>query len=256
MVQATRDAMVVPIKPPPSKITVKAGITEIIPISIGRMNRFLTPFREPQIKTATDEKSGDIKAIGSIIYVVTESSEPISLFVLDKSAPEQAISLTLTPVSIPPVQVDLTLAGYEPKPTLPAEKAQDKPNETPYVEVVKALMRNMAQHHIPEGFAMWQLKNVATRDLPRCQIQNVDVRIAQAMEGHVMTAFVARAVNATIDPAEIDESACSGPNVLAVAAWPRTHLEPGQDTEIYIIVRRPEPGESPPDRPSVLRSGD
>lgn len=253
MVQATRDSLSESVKPPPAKITVKTGVTEIIPIAIARMNRFLTPFHDPVIKTTS---TASITRNGGIVYVATDTAESISMFVMEKSDPEQAISLTLTPASIPPVQVELTLAGYEPKPAPPAERAKDSPGTTPYVEAVKTLMRALALHRIPDGFAMAQINKVPKSDLPRCRLGNVDVHLAQVLEGHSMNAFVARAVNVSIDPTEIEESGCSSDAVLAVAAWPRSHLEPGQDTELYIVVRRHDQGEAPADRPSVLRAGE
>jgi conjugal transfer pilus assembly protein TraK len=255
MVQEARDSIVTPIKPPPPKITVKPGVTEMIPISMGRLNRFITPFQKVEIRTDSDDKTAQITEAGNVIYVTTDSSEAISLFAFDEADPLQAISLTLTPAGIPPVQVDLTLAGYEPKPAPPIEKSHDKPGEMPYVEAIKSLMRALALHHIPDGYAMLQIAKVPRSGVPRCNIPNVDVHVAQVLEGHAMTVFVARAVNTSLESAEIDESECGGDTVLAVAAWPRAHLEPGQDTELYIVTRRVEPGESPPDRPSVLRGG-
>jgi len=254
MVEATRESLADhSVKPPPPKITVKSGVTEVIPIAIGRMNRFLTPFRDPVIKTTS---TASISRSGNIVYVATDTSDSVSLFVIDKADPEQAISLTLTPASIPPVQVQLTLEGYEPKAAPVLDRGAEKANGVPYVEAVKALMRDLALHRIPEGFAMASIAKVAKSDLPRCRMPNVDVHVAQVLEGHAMEAFVARAVNASIDATEVDESACAGEKVLAVSAWPRTHLEPGQDTELYIVVRHVDRTDAPADRPSVLRSGE
>jgi len=48
------------------------------------------------------------------------------------------------------------------------------------------------------------------------------------------------------------ETACAGPSVAAVAAWPQVVLEAGQATELYLVTRRPDPAATAAPRPSLL----
>jgi conjugal transfer pilus assembly protein TraK len=46
--------------------------------------------------------------------------------------------------------------------------------------------------------------------------------------------------NTGVTPIEFDERACASTQdeVLAVAAWPKVVLKPGESTELYVAVRR------------------
>ena len=49
-----------------------------------------------------------------------------------------------------------------------------------------------------------------------------------------------------------NETACASRNVLAVAAWPRFMLNPGEKTEVYVIVRAQTPEDHGLSRPSLI----
>ena len=68
-------------------------------------------------------------------------------------------------------------------------------------------------------------------------------------------ALVARASNTGFGDIELDEAACAGPRVLAVAAYPRLRLAPGQETEVYIALRPIPDGSELTQRPSVISAG-
>ncbi|HOV56364.1 MAG TPA: type-F conjugative transfer system secretin TraK [Rhodanobacteraceae bacterium] len=254
MVDAARRDLSNPVKPPPHDITVKPGITEIIPISLGRVNRILTPFPDPIIRANRPKE--EISRTGNILTVATGSSEDVSLFVWDRSDPQTAISLQLLPRDIPPVEVKLDIAGWTPAHPAAAPSGDDRTWETdqPFVESIKTLFRDLAQGRIPTGFGLEEIKAGTRTDMPSCRWPGVAVKVAQRLEGHVMDALVARAVNTSAVPIELDESACAAPQVLAVAAWPRSRLEPGEDTEVYVAVRRAGAAERENARPSVLRT--
>ena len=63
---------------------------------------------------------------------------------------------------------------------------------------------------------------------------------------------VALARNVTAGRVMVTETACAGPAVAAVAAWPQVVLEAGQATELYLVTRRPDPAATGAPRPSLL----
>jgi len=257
LVENVRDTLPMPkpVKPPPSDITLKDGVTEIIPVSQGRMNRFITPFKDPVIKM-TDRPDADISRADSILYVLINSSNAVSLFIMDRSDPMHAMSLTLVPTDIPPVQVTLHLAGWKPPATTEVAYAPPSATESdnPYVASVLQLMRELALHKVPQGYS---LTVEPPSDIPaaRCAIPGATVRQAQWLVGHAIGAIVARVTNQSLDGIDLRESDCAGDNVLAVAAWPHVHLEPGEQTELYVLVRRRAPADASEKRPSVIGQG-
>jgi conjugal transfer pilus assembly protein TraK len=238
------------VKPPPPELTVKPGKNEVLAIALGHLNRLVTPFANPVVKTTSDATTS---IDGTIVYVATEEPRPITLYVMDAGAPDQAMSLTLIPRSILPVEVKLYLEGI--KPGRPASNLDAVQWETsqPFVETIKSVFRSLAQGEVPPGYGLSDALAPSIA-LPRCAIPGVLLRPMQVLEGGTMTVVVARAVNDTIDPIEVNEAGCAAEGVLAVAAWPASFLEPGEETELYIALRTDRERGEAQARPSVLRS--
>lgn len=240
--------------PPPAEVVVREGRTSTFGIAHGALNRLVTPFDDPVAKTASPEAT--VTKEGRIIYVATNGLDPISLFVYDRSAPDVAIALTLVPSQIPAVSVRLKIEGYTPPPVQVAaapDRARRFESEQPYTEAIKLLFRTMAQGKVPSGYGL-EVLSADRPGLPRCQVPGLSVRPAQLLTGHRMNAVVLAVQNRTGSTIHFNERACAGRNVLAVAAWPRVTLLPMQETEVYIAMRRPQPGD-PAERPSVLQEG-
>ncbi len=227
----------------------------MVPVAQGRMNRFLTPFPDPVIKMS-ERADADVSRAGNIIYVLINSATPLSMFVMDRSDPEHAMSLTLVPSGVPPVQVTLHMNGWKPPSTTEVAYAPPSAQDVndPYVDALLQVMRSLALHQVPDGYSLLQQPPADLSPL-RCRIAGVSVTPAQWVVGHTIGAIVARVTNQTIDGVDLHESDCADPSVLAVAAWPRNHLEPGDQTELYVVLRRRPPPPSGSRRPSVLSQG-
>jgi hypothetical protein len=63
---------------------------------------------------------------------------------------------------------------------------------------------------------------------------------------------VALARNVSSGPLTLTETACAGPAVAAVAAWPQVVLGASQATELYLVTRRLDPTATAAPRPSLL----
>lgn len=238
------------IRPPPPVIDLEPGRNTVVPIARGQLNRLRTPFPRPVLKTASQAET---RIEGGVVYVASESPEKITLYLMDEASPDQAMSLTLLPREIPPVDVKLNLRGYEPVavPVAPAQ-AETFELEQPYVRTIKTLFRSLAMGEVPQGYGLAQIPGGRHPLMPECRLGSVLVTPAQLLTGHSIMAIVAKVENLTYDEVvTIDEARCGAPNVLAVAAWPRLSLGPGESTELYIAVRRPSQAPTTV-RPSVI----
>lgn len=239
------------VSPPPARISVAPGIVEVIPIGLQRLNRIRTPFATPDVKTVSE--SAMIEVEGSVIYVSTELRDPISLFVTEKGQPDVALSLQLMPSRIPQVDTALDIDGVSPI-AIPAQPgaARDWELDQPYVETLSELMATLARQEVPTGYGMKAFAPTDGVFLPACAFPpGVVVRPAQILTGSSLVAVIAEVRNDTPWRVDIDESACSAPGVLAVAAYPLLSLEQGQSTELYIARELPQVAPSVQRRPTV-----
>lgn len=249
MVDSAQIKVSADIQPPPSKLTVRPGKNEILTIARGHINRIVTPFEAPDVKTAS---SADISSDLNVIYVISYEETPITLYIMESGAPEQAMSLTLLPRGIPPVEVTLTLEGTETTRPASMRKAAEWEMSQPYVVTMKNVFRTLAVGQVPDGYGLSNIQ-AGVRGMPYCEMAGFDVHPEQRLEGAHLTVYVYRAVNATIDPVEVDESACAADGVLGIAAWPESLVEPGYETELYIAVANSQDNGTEAQRPSVLR---
>lgn len=239
------------IKPPPPVIEARPGVNEIIPIGVGALNRLRTNFSRPQIKTVSDAM---VQAEGGVIYAASNTEDPITLFVHEHQRPDQAMSLTLLPRSLPPIDIAVNLAGYEAV-TLPdvPEVAEKWEAGQPYVETLNDLLTSLASGTVPSGYGLETLKHPMHPLMPHCRFgQGVIVTPRQVLTGRNLLVLVSQVSNRSTWPISLDESQCMADGVRAVAAWPRVSLGSGQDTELFVVVQRPEEKRDQRHRPAVI----
>lgn len=252
MVEATANELDTQITAPPPEIVVRRGVTEMIPIAAGHVNRFRTPFPNFRIETTS---TAAIKKSGNTFFITADTLQPVSLFLLDRDAPDNAITLLLKPVqNFAPVDVKLQLQGYEVIAPAAPTKAVAWETSTPFAQTIKSLFRTLALGDLPSGYGIQPWRANASPPV-RCNIPGIGVTPVQHVTGASMIVVVARATNRDSFPLEFEEEGCSQPGVLAVAAWPNTRLAPGESTEIYIAYRRDVMDRRPVRRPSVLATG-
>ncbi|MBK1717174.1 TraK domain-containing protein [Thiocystis violacea] len=236
-------------------VTVEAtiGVNLILEIAIDHLNRILTPFPNPQVRTVSEAST---HVDGSALYVATASETPVTLFVSEASDPNQALSLTLAPRRIPPREIRLVLT--EPLPSASPVAVPSAPGGGAAPDYVTALieaMRALAREEIPEGYG---LREARSQETVTCLQLGLETRRGQVLEGGDLWLVTALARNATDAELEIEEPACRADldgDTVAVAAWPQVWLAPGEQVELYVAVRRPTPEERRPARPSLRRVG-
>jgi conjugal transfer pilus assembly protein TraK len=239
-------------------VVVSNGTNTLIPISRSQINRIVTPFEDPQIQTVS---SADISTKENVIYVTTDSDQPVTMFVTPAEDESVAISLTLLPQAIPPMQANLIVvharengSGTLSRPSHSAYSGQAKKWERsqPFMSTLRDLMRDLALGKLPKGYSFGALKS--GDKIPACSQPGVtfDFSKSQLIMGHDMSVYVAVAENISVKTIEFDHGSCTHPNRVAVASWPEEILEPGQKTEVFLVTRVPLEIPKSSTRPSLL----
>lgn len=213
-------------------VTVREGVTEIIPISSGFVNRITTPFNKPKVITAQDVK---VQAEGRSVYVTASGSKPVGLFITASDPQDdRTISLGLHPKAIPPRTISLTYDG-ESKATRVAafKRASGWETETPYTSTIMRLMASAARQRVPGGYSLEKSKTVVACDIPGLRLSP-----GQVLDGANLALIIMVAKNTSGAPLTIKEDRCFQPGVAAVSAWPNVNLNAGEETELYVAVNK------------------
>jgi conjugal transfer pilus assembly protein TraK len=224
----------------PQALQVKPGINELMPIAVGHLNRLVTPFDNPVV-TTTSQATTSTK--GKIVYVATAEETPVTLYITPGDNQDIALSLTLIPKRIPAREIHLSLDQETYKRLTQWQRqsttSSDKPvnQEQDYITTLKQLFRDLGLQKTPSGFS---LRDPSQTEQIHCHQDRVRIRTGQLLEGQDLLIFVGVARNTGVTPIEFDERACASTQdeVLAVAAWPKVVLGPGESTELYVAVRR------------------
>ena len=232
-----------------TNITVKPGENVFIPIARSHINRILSPFKNPKVfssslSTGTKGDCGELCIRNGVIYVTTEARTAVSAFITEEGHEDIAYSITMIPQSIPPREVkftfpetvmsELDIASNVANP----EDAERWETEKPFNDMLTNSMRQIALGQIPQGYS---LRKVNRRDeLPVCKQDGLQFtfRPGQVLEGFHMNFFVGVIKNVSDRPVEFLESNCGGWNTSAVTSWPLKVLRPGQESEIYIAMKK------------------
>lgn len=251
----------VPTQPIESRqdVVVSSGTNTLIPISRGQMNRIVTPFDVPKVQTVS---TADISVSGNVLYVTTSEDKPVTMYVTPDDDETVAISLTLLPQGVPPIQANLILAKNVQglasglpvtSSTNYSGQARKWERSQPYMDTLRSLMREMALGKLPRGYSFGALTN--GNKIPACAQPSLsfDFSKSQLIEGHDFKVFVATAENVSAKTVEFDHASCTHPQRAAVSAWPDEVLEPGQKTEVFVITRVPTEVPQSSTRPSLLQ---
>jgi conjugal transfer pilus assembly protein TraK len=250
----------------PRTITATPGTTVLIEIALGHLNRIVTPFAEPVLHTVS---TADTKVDGGVIYLATNSEDPVSLFVTDGADDETALSLTLAPRYVPPREIRLRVPGYKPatraaagstalagQRTPPLTDAPRAPalahagfgddgvgSSSPYVAGLVEALRASARGAVLPGWSV--------RDTASIQCSGLRVLQTRLLVGPTAAVVTAGVRNGGPTKIHVDQDTCSTPEgaIAAVAAWPRRELGPREETEVYLVVQQHDGRPDPTGRP-------
>jgi conjugal transfer pilus assembly protein TraK len=234
-----------------SGITIKPkpGRTESVIIAKGKLNRIVTPYAEPKVLTVDNVET---KIDGSAIYIATDSESPVSMFISDSES-GSAASLQLSPQELV-MPVEISIEGDPKANTAEAWSSKNDRlfrQDSPYITEVKSIMQNLGKQQIPQGFTLEDLTD-ELRAMTFCYDPGLTYWPGQLLSGHDSRIVVLIAQNNGLVTTTFEESFCAGENTMAVAAWPKVRLEPGEKTEIYLLLRLPEGKSGEEIRPALF----
>lgn len=241
---------------PHQVVKLKPGHGELIPVATGLQNRIATPFYEVQVKTA--ELKTPIEVDGGYIYITPMSQAPIGIMVSEKGMPETMVNLTLMPLDVPPVmvdvQVELSRKEKAKRAALIAEKkaaadkeefltearkgptAQNDPRINPkHSERATSVLATVAKGELPQGFDM--LNSIPAEERHPCDITRMTMyhEVGQRLVSGREIIDVVLVKNDINGFREIREEYCLGDDVIAVGVFDRATLAPGESSELYIL---------------------
>lgn len=229
----------------------RPGVTEEAVIAQGKLNRIVTPFLSPKVLTAD---AVETKVDGSAVYVATDTDAPVSLFITDTDT-GGAASLQLIPQALGgPVEIQVvTEQSKGPDSTATDAGAGSRlyKQDSPYITEVKAIMQALGKQRVPVGFSLVE-SGEGYGDNGICHGLNLTFRLGQVLKGPQSEVIVYIAENRGLQAAQFEESFCASDSTVAVAAWPRVRLAPGERTEVYVLVHQPEDKSGEVSRPALL----
>lgn len=224
----------------PLELRVRPGFNELVTIAKGHVNRIVTPFEKPIIRTSS---SMEVHQEGSDIYLTTADETTVAMFILD-AAGGPAISLSLLPRSAPPREIRLTLqkesGNGDAQAFVPTAAALATETQAPYVSAMVDVLTEIARGKLPSGY---QLAEPTPNDniLFYCPIPASKTDLRQVIEGSKWRVGVTRVRNQSHYAIEVRESDCQAEGRLAVALYPSAVIEPGEEAELYIAIQRDRP---------------
>ncbi|MEQ1486694.1 type-F conjugative transfer system secretin TraK [Methyloglobulus sp.] len=229
----------------------RPGQTENVVIARGKLNRIVTPYADPKVLTVD---SVETKVDGSSVYIATDSETPVSLFITDAET-GGAASLQLSPQSmVSPVEMRIEADQGKLVERGDGELSYGSRlfrQDSPYITEVKGIMQALGKQLIPSGFTLVET-NEDSIPVSVCHAPNLSFRLGQVLAGTESRIFVFIAQNNGTNPMVFEESVCASENTVAVAAWPKVHLAPGERTEVYVLMRQPELKSGEETRPALL----
>lgn len=238
----------------PRTVTVAPGANAILELAIDHLNRIVTPFERPSVRTVS-ELSTEVE--GSVVYVATASEVPATLYISAGDAAGTTIALTLAPRRVPPREIRLLVPGYKatrnPSRT-PTQTAADAPTETapvalspahpalwqqplPYLQTLTTSLRDLARSEVPEGF---RRRSARSKERLRCDARGLRVSDLEIYEGEQLRLLKATLRYSGQQPLQITPHHCRprGKAIIAAqATWPRTELRQGEETQLLLALR-------------------
>ena len=233
----------------PVKLQVSPGQQQAVSLSRLHLNRIVTPFSAPQVRTIDQ---AEIRIEGSVIYLSSQKEEPFVVYVTEHNNEKLALPLLVTLLDIPPKEVQLTLSKqWQRRISAHKETAKIWEEANDYEQTITEVLTLLVKGRIPEGY---ELMPFYQPDFQPCIQEGVtfDFTKAQQVQGHHFKIIVGKANNTTEKILTFQESQCHSSEIRAVSLWPDNTLHPGQNSELFLVFHAPDLTVSPVIRPSLL----
>ncbi|WP_252180171.1 type-F conjugative transfer system secretin TraK [Endozoicomonas sp. 4G] len=233
----------------PVKLQVSPGQQQPVTLSRLHLNRIVTPFAAPQIRTIDQ---ADIRIEGSVIYLSSQQEEPFVVYITPHDNEAHALSLLVTPLDVPPKEIQLSLSKqWQQKINHNKALAKRFEEASDYQQAITEVLSKLVKGQIPEGY---ELSVLHQSNVQHCQQDGLifDFSKGQQVQGHHFSVLVGTVRNTTEKLLTFHEKNCQGSHTAAVAMWPNNTLHPGQRRELFILLNTPDYESAPAVRPSLL----
>lgn len=228
-------------------LVMKPGVNQIIPIAINHPNRIVSPFANPEVTTTSltmgDGKGscGEVCIKDNVIYIATNKPGLVTMYVTEAGSQNTALSVTMVPKRIPPREVRMVMKDDQGQGVFARNKKAEKwEKSSDYVETIKKAFKKIALGSLPTGYTLHQLSTNGSIPTPACEQYgfHYDFSRAQVMMGYRLNIIVGVVTNTSNKVLAVNEIACGGWDIAAVAVYPSPVLNPGESSEIYIANKQ------------------
>lgn len=218
----------------------------VIPVARGLMNSIATNFKMLSARSSDEESIIEVEQ--GYLYVTINSDQPVGFILYEEGVMESQISVTLWPIDVPASIVKLDVAmseemmkqasEYRKNMELEEKIAQAAAEEDPsnrandHTKKILSLLTPVAQGDLPRGFTL-------TNDIPEhfkepCQVAIHQVT-GQRLAGGREVIDVVLMTNDSNRTYHVREEMCLAGGVKAVSVFEKAYLQPGEQTEVYIL---------------------
>lgn len=232
---------------PTQEYTLNPSDNILVPVGQGLMNSIATNFNMVAVRTS--DRNAVLEVVDGYIYATLKTNEPVGLIMYEEGVLESQVSVTLIPIPAPPVIVDLTV-NLTPDMKIKARDYLIQIKRDEEEEIAKEVEGSYSSEHNKRIIEL--LKPVALGDLPRgfsltndtpswlskpCQTA-IYQYAGQRLTGGKEVIDVVLLKNDTDRVYRVREEMCLANDVIAVALFSKSYLEPGDETEVYILRNR------------------
>lgn len=228
----------------------------------GQSNRIAFNFDNLDIRTANTDAPMLID--GGFLYITPVSAtEPIALMVGERGLPESAVNVLLLPDAVPPVmgevhimlsrdlkakrqkiiddhEAELKVAEaelHEINKALERGESQLHTNSDAYQERIANLLVEVAKENIPQGFSLKLYGEVPESERYPCDTSKLVMfhETVMQLESSREIIDIVRVTNDINGLRSVEDEYCISPGVFAAATFEKSHLAPGESTEMYVL---------------------
>lgn len=212
----------------------------VIPVSRAYLNKIDTPFES--VQALSNSKSAKTLRTGvdkSVLMLSVLKNRPFSMYLQDRHG--NTANATFIPCSIPPQTIVITHKNIDLSKKIdivkPRKKARRWEENSDYVSKVSEMMLIVAKGTVPTGYEYHDVEDGDVGTV--CKTNGLKGKVYQIMEGDNMRIAVFLVSNRNDSTIHINEKMCyTNKNIMGVSAYPRTRLEPGQFSELFVIMNK------------------
>ncbi|NTZ40884.1 TrhK [Enterobacter sp. JMULE2] len=236
------------------RVNVPPGGNIVLPVSRGLQNRISTSFKNASVSTSTSEADANIFVNGGDVFISTNTDKPIGIMLSEDSVPESTYNLTLVPLDVPGAMISVTTAlspnMKEKRETSldqqqyaeMLEKSQQKemqpsdPKQDDHKQRVIDILTPVALGEVPSGFSLQQerLSRIPASEQSPCHF-NMYAKLGQRLVGARELIDVILVKNDQPYSQVVPDQQCVTEGVIASAIFDKAFLQPGEETELYIV---------------------